>query len=290
MTWISRLKKKVVFWAGDTHLLHKFPWLSWSIHRYNVDLGEISECMSEIRHGDIGLHRDWGYMSNLFIPGFMKHGWIHVEDNEKQNPMIVEAISEGVVCRSSYYPMYSDYTIILSPKNVTEAERRGACKKAKSIVGVEYDYDFKFNIEHELDHYSGENKVEAKEDLKIANKALTTGYDTKFSCTEVCAYSWWHMREQLGIKRKPYKPLIGRTMPIITADDFIHESWEIKWMSSSITADSAKKLKLHDEGIEMIANFRAKHPIKKRVWINLVDSGCLKQGVRSQCQKQIKTN
>ena len=273
MSWYSRVKKKVVFFTGDIHLLHSFPWVTWSIHRHYVDLGEIQEGMSEISHGDIGIHRDWGYLSNKFIPGFMKHGWIHVEDNYLNNPMIVEAVSEGVVCRSAYYPMYSDYTIILSPKGVTDKDRRGACLKAKKIVGVEYDYDFKFDIDSEIKYYQGQNTDEALNDLKIAGENLSDGYDTKFSCTEVCAYSWWHQREKLNIKRKKFKNKLGQSMDIIAADDFLNDAWEIKWMSASVDPDSSKKYRLHEAGMDIIADFRRQNPVKMRVWTNLGESG-----------------
>ncbi len=277
MGFFNTVKRKVVFFAGDLHKLHAFPWLTWSIHRHQVDLGEVQEVMSGIKHGDIGLHRDWGYLSNLFIPGFMKHGWIHVEDNSLNNPMVVEAISEGVVCRSSYYPMYSDYTIILSPKGVTDKDRKGACSKAKRIVGVKYDHDFNFEIDKELEYYQGTDKERAKKDLEYGKEHLNTGFDKTFSCTEVCAYSWWHQKETLNIKHKDYKTFYGKKMQIITADDFVNSGWEIKWMSESVNADIAKKLKAPEEAIQLIADYRQKNKAVKRTWINYEGSGCLRK-------------
>ena len=71
--------------------------------------------------------------------------------------MVVEAVSEGVIHRSAIYPLYSDYAIILRPRKVDYKSRRGACKKAKGIVGTRYDHNFQFDIEEELKHYKGDD-------------------------------------------------------------------------------------------------------------------------------------
>lgn len=245
---IDDIWKKLVFLAGDIRRLNCFPWVTWSVHRHKVCLGEILEVLPELKFGDIGLHRDWGYLSNVAIPGFMKHGWIHVSSGENP-PMIVEAVSEGVLLRSALYPMYSDYTIILEPKNALDRERKGACKKARSIVGEKYDVNFHFDIEDEINYYKGARVDEAKGDLSEGEKRLKK-YDPAFSCTEVCSYAWWHKREDLRLYRKP-----RRGKNVIIADDFLNNSWKIKWLSSSITVDVAVKYGLHEEGVSMIESF-----------------------------------
>ncbi|MCM8540809.1 MAG: hypothetical protein NE328_11090 [Lentisphaeraceae bacterium] len=245
---INALWKKAVFLAGDIRRLNTFPWVTWSINNHKVCLGEVLEALPLIKYGDIGLHRDWGYLSNVAIPGFMKHGWIHVSSGDKK-PMVVEAISEGVVHRSALYPMYSDYTIILEPKDVIDEERKGACKKAKSIVGEKYDVNFHFDIEDEIAHYNGLLKDEAITSLEEGEKRLKK-FDPAFSCTEVCSYAWWHKREHLRLFRKP-----RRGKNVILADDFLNNSWRIKWMSKSVTVEDAVKYGLHEEGVSMIENF-----------------------------------
>ena len=245
---VDEIWKKLVFLAGDIRRLNCFPWVTWSVHDHKVCLGEIYEALPLIKFGDVGLHRDWGYFSNIAIPGFMKHGWIHVSSGENP-PMVVEAISEGVVLRSAIYPMFSDYTIILEPKDVCDDERKGACKKARGIIGENYDCNFEFDIEKQLKYYSGECVDEAKGDLSLGQKRLKK-YDPAFSCTEVCSYAWWHKRESLRLFRKP-----RRGKKVIIADDFLNNGWKIKWMSRSVTVETAVKHGLHEEGITMIEDF-----------------------------------
>ncbi len=240
--------KKLVFLVGDIRQMHHFPWVSWAKHNHGVEYEEILEVLPKIRYGDIGLHRDWGYLSNVAIPGFMKHGWIHTEDG-RENPQIVEAVSEGVIKRSAFYPMFSDYTIILRPLKVTDEERKGACKKVNRVIGTHYDVDFKFDIEEELKYYQGIDRKAASNDLAASQNYLQH-YDHGFSCTELCSYAWWHKREPLRLFRKKRR---GR-MAII-ADDFINHGWEVVWLSHSITVDIAKKLGLHEEGLLIIDDY-----------------------------------
>lgn len=245
--------RKLVFFVGDIKKLNSFPWVTWATHEHLIDYDEVLEVLPLIQYGDVGLHRDIGYLSNVAIPGFMKHAWLHTEDGIEK-PQIVEAISEGVVKRNAIYPIFSDYTIILSPKEVTDKERGGACIKANQIVGVKYDVNFKFDIEAELKYYTGRDTEGATRDLKQAETYIKH-YDAAFSCTEVVSYSWWHKREQLRLFRKK-----ARGKEVILADDFINGGWEIKWMSRSVTPDAARKLKLHEEGIGMIEEYRSRHP------------------------------
>lgn len=247
MGFYRKIKRKVVFWVGDIHRLSSFPYVSWSHRDHRVSYGEVLEMLPDIKFGDVGIHRDSGYMSNFFIPGFMKHGWIHTEDGVS-TPKIVEAVSEGVLRRSPMYPLYSDYSIVLSPKDVTDEERKGACVKANGIVGAEYDEDFDFDIEEELKFYTGDDKEDARVSLEHASHNLKKKYG--FSCTETVSYAWWHKRQQLRLYRKKR---MGREC--ILADDFLNGAWEIKWMSKSVTPDVARKHKLHEEGLQMISDF-----------------------------------
>ena len=248
MSYFNNLYRSFLNWGGDVKKLNAFPYVTWDTTTHKIDFDEILAALPLVEYGDIGLHREVGYLSNSVIPGFMKHGWIHVED-DPSSPKIVEAVSEGVIYRNAIYPLFSDYAMILSPKNVTEEERAGACKKAKSLVGADYDVNFKFDIEKELHFYSGKDKVSASSDLKVSSDNLKK-YVPTFSCTEVVGYSWWHKREELGLFRTECN---GKN--VLKPDMFVNTDWKIKWMSSSITLDIAKKLGLHEEGLYLIEDY-----------------------------------
>jgi len=241
---MKNIVRDLTFMVGDLHNTGKFPWIACGSKEHLVKFDEIVDAIPLIQYGDIGLHRDAGYLSNVFIPGFMKHAWIFTE--EGLDCKIVEAISSGVTHRNFVYPMYSDYSIILRPRGVSENDRKGACVKAKSIVGERYDHEFYFDIEKELQFYRGSDIEGAIIDLNKANKQLDK-FKHGFSCTEVVAYSWWHQREKLRLYRTNFA---GKD--IIKPDSFINNSWEVVWKSESVTKDVAIKLGLSEEGIETI--------------------------------------
>jgi hypothetical protein len=252
--WADNIWRKLVFFSGDIRTLSAFPWVTWADHEHLVDFAELMEALPLIRYGDVGLHRDKGYFSNLAIPGFLKHAWVHTVDWRDSpitpNPTIVEAVSEGVLKRSAFYPMLSDYVIILAPKNVTEEDRKGACVKANEIVGNQYDIYFEFDIEKELQYYQGKQTEEASKDLEQGQQWLQN-YDHGFSCTEVASFCWWHKREALRLYRS-----LHRGKNVILADTFLNGGWEIRWMSQSVTVDVARKMGLHEEGLAMIEKYR----------------------------------
>lgn len=251
MSFFENIYRKIFNFTADLHHVKSFPWFSWAEYHHGVDFDEILEVLPLIKYGDVGLHRDKGYLSNLAVPGYMKHAWIQTEDGLVA-PKIVEAVSEGVLYKNAIYPLYSDYAIIVSPKNVTDQERGGACLKAKQIIGVKYDINFKFDIEKELEFYTGQDTEAATRSLEVGVENIQH-YDAAFTCTEVVSYAWWHRREQLRLFRHK---VMGKNA--IIPDDFLNGGWEIKWLSRSVTPDSARKLKLHEEGIHMIEEFLGK--------------------------------
>jgi hypothetical protein len=265
--WLSLLLnnawRQVIFFMGDIKRLNAFPWITWSKHEYLVSYEELMPALSLIKYGDIGLHRDRGYLSNVAIPGFMKHSWIHIQDGI-ECPQIMEALSEGVVKRSPVYPMHSDYTIILTPRetvDVTDEQRKGACLKAKKIEGKPYDHNFKFDIEEELRYYRGQEPDKAKEHLNTAQDQVQS-FDYAFSCTEVVGYAWWHCREELGIFRKNR---MGKS--VILADTFLNRGWRIKWASQSVTVDAAESMGLYDEeSLLLIDEYCRSNPIPNGVF------------------------
>lgn len=245
--FLNNMWRKLVFFVGDIRLTGAFPGIGVGKREHIIDFAEILEVLHLVQYGDVGLHQDWGYLSNMAIPGFMKHAWIHTNDGV-MNPMIVEATSEGVIKRSPIYPLYSDYAIILRPNDMTEEERKGACMKANNIVGVKYDVDFQFDIEAEL-KFNEDKREASRKDLEDSQKNLQN-YDQAFSCTEVCSYAWWHKQEELRLYRKE-----RRGKNVILGDDFMNHGWSIVWMSSSITVDVAHKKGMHEEGVSMIESY-----------------------------------
>lgn len=254
----QELWRKSVFLVGKIRRLPVFPWVTWAVEDHSISYDEISEALPLIQFGDVGLHRYSGYLANLAISGFMIHAWVHTEQG--MDGKIVEAVSEGVLHRSPFYGMYADYTIILRPKEVTELERKGACKKAKQIIGSAYDVNFKFDIGKELAYFrrrQGGNEELAKRHLEKGQPWIQK-YHPAFTCTEVAAYSWWHRREALGIKRTKLR---GKS--VILGDTFLNPGWNIVWASKTVTADSAKALGLSGAGLDLIADYRRQHPVKK---------------------------
>lgn len=229
--------RKIVYWVGDIRRISHFPFITWHVHEHLISYEETLQALEHIKPGDIGIHRDRGYLSNVAIPGFMKHGWIHLSSDT-----IVEAVSEGVVKRSSIYPIHSDYTIILRPKKYTPDDVDKALNKANTIVGQQYDVDFCFDIEKEVQMFGGKEIEAARENI--------AKWDGGFSCTEVVAFSYFHLREQLHLYRKE-----RRGKMVITADDFLNNCFEIVWCSKSVTSEVAKSLGLHEEGVDMIKRY-----------------------------------
>ena len=79
---MSELWRKLVFFAGDIRKIESFPWLTWAVKKHKVCFDEILEALPLVQFGDVGLHRDMGYLSNVAIPGFMKHAWMHINSGK----------------------------------------------------------------------------------------------------------------------------------------------------------------------------------------------------------------
>ncbi len=239
MKCLHNIWRKLVFWVGDVRRISHFPFVTWDVHEHKVDYAEIYEALVNdvIKPGDVGIHLDLGFLSNIAIPSSFTHAWIHVG-----NKHIVEAISDGVVKRHAIYPMHSDYVVILRPKDVTDKELLKAIVNAENIVGQKYDVNFAFDIEEEVKIFGGNEIVAAKENV--------VNWDGGFSCTETVSYSYWSIRDKLRLYRKRV-----RGKDVITADQFINNGFEIVWLSKSVTVEAVKKLKLHEEGVSMVEKY-----------------------------------
>ena len=247
------LRERLSFLLGDLRSQPGVPWFSSKVRHHQVSPAEAYEGIKTAEFGDIGLHRDSGFLSNLVFPGVFKHAWIHVEDPERdgfENARIVEAVSEGVLLNNAVVPLLTDYAVILRPKSVSSEDRKGACLKAKSLVGFKYDADFKFDIEREMEFLDKRgNRPAASADLVAYEESLHS-YKPSFSCSEVVAYSWWHKREPLRIYRRH---VLGKYA--ILPSDFMNGSFKVVWCSKSVSTDGMKKLGLPDEGLQMLSDF-----------------------------------
>lgn len=281
-----RIKEKLVFFLGDVRRIQHFPWVTWDVSQHLMSFEESLEGIKTTRPGDVGLHFDVGYLSNLAIPGFFKHAWIHITDGEDiQKAIVVEAISEGVVKRHALYPMRSDYAIILRPPQdaVNQQDIDLAVKYANRLIGCKYDSSFKFDMEETfinlgningtktmnttdrnayVEQLTAEKRREIREatmdELDLTEDEINNLVESKdnldtsfgsFSCTEVVSFAWWHRRRELKIGRKKYA---GRD--IIAADDLLN-GFDIVWKSKHVTADVVHK-KLPEVLTQKIADFK----------------------------------
>lgn len=223
-----KVKAWLVFTFGHFRKLDFFPYFTtygYDVHK--MTFKEAREGSAVSRPGDIGIHRDNGFLSNVAIPGAFKHAWIVVDNND-----CVEAVAEGVLRRDNLAPTYSDYVIILRPLGVNKTEVDASVQRANYLVGCEYDANFNFDLDEQSAAY------------------MPRGFHKAFSCTEAAAFSWYHCKEKLAIVRSQHA---GREA--IIADDFLKMNFGIIWMSPSVTVKWAKEMKLHDIGVEKIKSY-----------------------------------
>jgi hypothetical protein len=147
-------------WLGDTKYRRRRP----SIH---YDL--VNQMKTHLKPGDILLERENWFLSNIFLPGFWKHGILYVGTNadlaalgltkhpavarhlpEFNRPdhlgfekRLIEAISDGVVMNSMEEATDADYVCALRPR-LTEDQIKQVIVTAFSHVGKAYDFNFDF--------------------------------------------------------------------------------------------------------------------------------------------------
>src|ERR1017187_3330210 len=162
----SNLFRNFIFWIGTVRHLCVFPWVTWDHHNPCVTHDEIDQnIVPKLEIGDVGVHCDHGFLSNLFIPGSFKHAWIHVDQTQ-----IIEATHEGVLQKSCRNPLRTDDLVIVRPKLPLSAKME-AVERAKTALGFVYDVNFDFDLKSEFRHL---------------NK-----HDQAFSCIEVVAYAYY---------------------------------------------------------------------------------------------------
>ena len=76
---LGRAWRRIVLWGGKVRRIDAFPWVTWDVSEHLVEYEESLSALPPIRPGDVGLHRERGYLANLAIPGFTKHAWLHLD-------------------------------------------------------------------------------------------------------------------------------------------------------------------------------------------------------------------
>jgi len=153
-------------WIGDTKYLPRDPTIT---HQ------RVAQMTQVLKPGDILLERENWFLSNLFLPGFWKHGIIYVgtaddlramgldtnpivarhlarfakPDQHGYLPRVVEAISDGVVMNTMEEATDADYICALRPRLAPE-QIKEAIIKAFSYIGRPYDFQFDFQTEDKL--------------------------------------------------------------------------------------------------------------------------------------------
>jgi hypothetical protein len=233
-----KVKAWIVFKCGHIRRLDFFPFFTvygYDVHEISIEKAKESALVAQ--PGDVGLHLDKGFLSNLAIPGAFKHAWVFVEDGK-----IVEAISEGVVKRDALYPLLSDHVVILRPIGVSAEETKQAVDRANALVGCEYDANFNFDLE---------------EDDKYADN-LKGAFHAAFSCTETVACAWYKCRKKLHIFRSVHA---GREA--VVADDYLSMNFAIVWASDNVTMDWLKSKGILEEGREKLKDYLAMNATAK---------------------------
>jgi hypothetical protein len=226
-----RLFRRLVFLMGDLRWLgwDKFPFcLGWYSYEEKIDLNEvIREALPLLQPGDVVLHRDEGFLSNVFIGGGMIHAGIYVGDGQ-----LVEAISEGVVMRHAAHILYSDRACILRPK-VGNDVKVAAIEWANRIVGFAYDYLFDFNCQ--------KNRELIKEHGKDAREK-----GVRFACTEVPYFCYYDAAPEMGIFRRRNVTLVTRILSwiglspgeaVVDADMYVKSQMDLVWCSKCFTPE-----------------------------------------------------
>jgi hypothetical protein len=230
---IRDLRKKFIFAAGDIQRAHSIGGFTWRPYDRLIDYQEAERAKNLVVSGYIGLHRNRGDLSNIAIPGMMKHAWIFEDDN------IVEAVSEGVLKRHPFHALMSDYAIIVRPdlelKYIIEAGNR-----SEYMVGCPYDDRFQFDLDIEAALFA--DKATALDNMKQ--------YGLGVSCSEMVALCYVGHRRELGL----YRTKVGKRQ-VILPDAYLSTHFSVVWASKYTTVDNAHKLGLSEEGCEMLRSY-----------------------------------
>lgn len=230
---LFKLFRWAVFKVGDTRRISSFPWITWDVSEHKITLDEVlRDAMPKLEPGDVIVHRDSGFLGNLFIGGAMIHAGLYVGDG-----YVVEALSEDVAKRSAAYILHSDYAMILRPR-LSEQDKKYAIGWANRFVGYPYDPLFNFNAKEERDLV-----FLSPESEKIA-----------FACTEIPMVSYLDHIDTLGINLRKNINFLTRILSwvglnagqrVIDADMYVKAvGFDLVWASKCVTMDWADRMKV----------------------------------------------
>lgn len=253
-TLANKIFRYLVFLVGDTRYIKRFPKVTWDVHQHRIDLNEVfQDAVPLLEPGDIVLHRDEGFLSNIPIGGCMVHAGICVEDNQ-----VVEAISDGVIKRHVAHLLYSDFACALRPRfNVLSEPKEEVLAKvlpwAEKIVGFPYDELFDFNYWEEMETIE---KYGVEEAIKRG---------VRFCCTEVPSFCYLPYLFDLRFFRRRNVSAMTRMLSwiglstgesIIHADQYVTAETDIIWMSKEFTPEWAKKMGCSEEYVHKVSTWR----------------------------------
>ena len=244
-----RVFRYLVFKVGDTKWLgfRHTPFVAtWFIAEHEIDLNEVmKEAIPLLQPGDVILHRDEGFLSNLFIGGCMIHAGLALP-----NDQVIEAISGGVKKRHAGHILYSDKACILRPRTNPIAKER-AVTWAEKIEGFEYDPLFQFNADEEKQLIN-----------KYGKKAKEHG--VRFCCTEVPYFCYLDKAERLAIKTRRNVTLLTRFISlfglhpgssVIDADIYIAADFDLVWCSRSFTSEWCEDMGAKPEVLDKVKEY-----------------------------------
>lgn len=221
-----KIFRTLVFAIGDLKWTGRWPMpFGWQPAEPKINLNEIIlEVLPLLQPGDVILHRDEGFFSNLFIGGVMIHAGLYVGEGQ-----LVEAISDGVVKRHAAHILHSDLACVLRPK-VSKADKAKAIAWSSKIIGFPYDYLFDFNGQW------GRDMIE-QHGIGAREKGV------RFACTEVPYFCYIEKAPEMKVFRRKNVNMVTRLLSIIgmnpgdvvvDADMYFKSDMELVWCSSTM--------------------------------------------------------
>lgn len=240
-SWAYRLFRWLVFKVGDTRWIgwRHFPFVAtWAVDEHDIDLNEvILDAIPRLLPGDVLLHRDRGFLSNLAIGGAMVHAALYIG-----NGQVVEAISEGVIRRHAAHILHSDRAMIVRPRfEGPETHERAVAEAlvwAERIVGFPYDPLFRFQCKQQ------------RELIAEKGPERAVRRQVRFCCTKVPYFCYLDYVEALDLRRRravtPLHMVLswiglhpGRT--VVDADMYVRGNFDIVWASRGTTVPWARR-------------------------------------------------